>query len=213
MKRTVIYIFILLACFGISARAQVNKPAEIKYKVSYEGEAVWLNLYLNNLNFRLERKTAVDNQIYLFAGGISAVLYPAQNIYAEYDDIKDELLNEKPPIAGYPDKPGLSKTGIKKDILGIECEKWILKNSFTSVEIYVNSNLKFNPKILDLLPKYSVDWQEIVKKEKAMPLLVIIKDDAGESIYRFEAYDINLEEQDKALFIIPYNFEKRGKRK
>lgn len=211
MKRTLSCIFLLSLIFISLAYAQGKKGAEIKYKVVYEGEAIRLNLFLSNLDFRLERLSAGDKKVFLFAGGISAVLYPAQSIYAEYDDIKDELLTEKPPIAGYQDKLKLAKTGIKKEILRVECEKWILKNSFTSIEMFVSRELKFNPKLLDLLPRYSVDWQEFLKKEKALPLLVIIKDEFGETIYTFEAYDVNLEEQDETLFMIPRNFGKKGK--
>ena len=213
MKRAAIYIILLLVFSDGILKAQKGNAAEINYKMSYEGESIQLNLFLSNLNFRLEKNSAEDKQVYLFAGGLSVVLYPALNIYAEYDDIKDELLNEKPPIAGFSDKPILTKTKIKENILGVECEKWILKNSFTSVEMYINRDIKFNPKILDLLPEYSVDWQETLKKEKALPLLVIIKDETGETIYRFEAYNIMLEAQDEALFRIPGNFDKKGKRK
>lgn len=207
MKRLILCAFILVLIGTAVNRGQNQTGGKVKYLVKYEGESTQLSIYMLNNNLRMDKKNSTRNESFLFANGLSVVLYPAQQIYVEYNDIKDSLLDEKPPLfAGTKDDLKLTKTGIKEKITGIECEKWILKNKVTSVEMWVNEEIEFNRNFIDLLPKYFVDWQKVLKTENAFPLLVEIKDDLGNIIYSFEASEIDFKAPPDNLFIIPGNF-------
>lgn len=212
MKRIIFCAFLLmLVCTAVN-RGQKQTGIKVKYVVKYEGENTQINIYMRNNNLRMDKKSSTQNESYLFFNGLSVVMYPAQQIYAEYNDIKDSLLNEKPPLFGdVKDDLKLTKTGIKEKITGIECEKWILKNQVTSVEMWVNGEIEFNKNFIDMLPKYFVDWQKVLKTENAFPLMVEIKDELGNTVYLFEASEIDFKAPPDNLFIIPGNFIKTNK--
>lgn len=200
--------------FVCGIRAQKKAEGEIKYKIQYEGEAIQLNLFFMGNNFRMDKSGKEGESIIMAVNGVTGVLYPAQNVYVEYGDIKDKNFFEKPPVfENMKDELKLIKTEEKMNILGIDCEKWILKNNVTSVEMYVNREIKFNKTALQVFPKYFVDWQDILYQEKACPMLVKIKDDLGNTIYSFEAVDLNLHKLDENTFLIPQGYQKLGIKK
>ncbi len=215
MKRNIFYPIAFILFTSAIQYSQNKFEGEIKYKVKYEGENITLNLFIQNSNVKLESKAAGGaNEIFMLLNGLSVVLYPAQQIYVEYNDIKDDLKDNKPPIFGnLKDELKLKKTEVNESILGLNCEKWILKNPVTEVEMWVTREIKFNSGLLDAMPQYFVDWQEVLKKEKVLPMLVKIKDDLGNIIYSFEAYDANPGATEKNTFAIPANFIKQGKKK
>jgi len=212
MKKLILsLIFFLLLTGSLSAQKQFD--GSVKYNIAYEGETIKLNLFLNGDNFRMDKTTSTGSQSLLFAGGLTVVLYPAQTIYAEYNDINDALKETMPPLfQNTPDELKLTKTGEVKKILGVECEKWILKNQITSIEMYVAKGLKFNSSAIDAMPAYFIDWKKIVKKEKVLPLAIHIKDDLGNALYSFEAFDLSSGAPSKDLFKVPEKYKKTGKR-
>jgi uncharacterized protein (DUF779 family) len=212
MKRIILYAFMLVLTGTAVNLGQNQTGGKVKYLVRYEGESTQLTIYMLNNNLRMDKKNSTRNESFLFVNGLSVVMYPAQQVYVEYNDIKDSLLDEKPPLfAGTKDDLKLTKTGIKEKITGIECEKWILKNQVTSVEMWVNKEIEFNKNFIDLLPKYFVDWQKVLKTKNAFSLLVEIKDDLGNVIYSFEASEIDFKTPPDNLFIIPGNFVRTDK--
>jgi hypothetical protein len=214
MKRLLFYTLALTIVFAAAVHGQSQAGCRVKYIVKYEGESIQLNICFQNNNLKMDKNSSSGNETFLFANGISVVIYPAQQIYAEYSDIKDTLLTAKPPLFGnVSDELKLTKTEIKEKIAGVECEKWILKNQITSVEMWVNKEIQFNKSFIDLLPKYSVDWQKVVKEENVLPLLVDIKDDLGNTIYSFQASDVDFKAPGKDVFILPANFKKQAAKK
>jgi hypothetical protein len=212
MKRMILYSIIYILTAAISLYAQKKFEGEIKYLVKYEGESININLFIQNANMKLEKQAGDKNEIFMSLNGVSFVLYPAQQIYAEYNDIKDNLQYAKPPIfENLKDELKLNKTGVKESIMGIGCEKWILKNPISEVEIWVTNEIEFNAQVLDALPKYFIDWQEALKKEKVFPLLVKIKDELGNTLYSFEAYNTTAGGIKKDTFVLPAGYKKTGK--
>ena len=214
MVRLVSQIIFLLFLLLIPLKAQKKFQGEIKYHVKYEGENIQLNLFIQNKNFRMDKLNSGQNETYLFANGLSVVLYPELQIYAEYNDIKDDLLTTKPPL--FDNVSGelkLIKTETKEKIHGIECGKWILKNQVTSVEMWVTREIEFNKNLIDALPEYFVDWKGVINKEKAFPLLIIIKDELGNTLYSFEASEIVFNAPPKETFSVPGSFKKQSGKK
>lgn len=213
MKRILLYSVIYALTFTMCQYAQKKFEGEIKYIVKYEGESINLNLFVQNANMKLEKQAGSGSEIFMYLNGLSFVLYPAQQIYAEYNDIKDVLKDTKPPIfENMKDELKLKKTGMKEKIMGIDCEKWILKNPAAEIEMWVTNEIKFNSSIIDALPKFFIDWQEILKKEKTFPLLVKIKDELGNTLYSFEAYYADANAIENNTFVVPADY-KRIKKK
>lgn len=211
MKTILVFAFLVLA--GFAVQAQQIKGETVKYIIKYEGETVRLNLYLNGNNQQLDQTNTKGqtDKSFLFGAGIAVVLYPPEKIYTEYNDLKDTLINKKPPLFNnIKDETGLIKTGKRKSILGLDCEEWIIKNSFSTVELWVNNSIPVDPRIIDAMPEYSIDWKKYVKEEKAFPVLINIKDDMGETVYSFEAVEFSNSLPDINLFAIPANYTKNN---
>ncbi len=210
-KMKIMFIYILLVIAVCSVQAQQFKGGTVKYIAKSEGETIRLNLFINGSNQKLDQTNSKGQtgKSFLFGAGIGVVLYPPEQIYTEYSDLKDTLINRKPPLFGNKeDEVKFIKTEKRKNILGLECREWIIKNQFSTVELWVNSNLLVDYRIIEAMPEYTIDWKKYVIEEKAFPVAINIKDENGETVYSFEAVEFSNALPDISLFAIPQEYTK-----
>ncbi|MCZ7601860.1 MAG: DUF4412 domain-containing protein [Ignavibacteriales bacterium] len=202
MRLTKIFFLFFLGSIILSAQ---SFEGFVKYKMTSDGESMFMNYYKKGENVRMEPEMEEMAGAVLFKEGKTYMLMPTQNMYMEFDMEKFEDLAEetesnfKEPI----------KTGETKDILGYSCEKWIFEDEEFTTEVWAAKGLgEFIFMSMPMGDQEMPSWYKDLSAGGFFPMHIIAKDKSGKDDGSMEVVEIKEQSVPASMFEIPSNYQK-----
>jgi hypothetical protein len=196
--------------------AQDDFEGKIKFKISSDGDEMFLDYFIKGENLRMEMGDNAE-AVFVKNKDKSLILMPSEKMYMDLnnsimsklssmtgmnDDDKNKEAEEEFNIEDY-------KTGKTKSILGYECHQWVIKdqNDDEEIEAWVTSELgNFFLMKGPMGEGFSPSWSNSINNNGFFPMLVITRDDDGEENSRFEATEVKKESLSDKLFTPPSDY-------
>lgn len=190
-----------------------NFEGKVRMKISNDGETSYLDYLVKEEKFRIEPEESQGGGVMIMnmKDQNMMVIMPEQKMYMTFpmkshmknfknenkEDLKSKMENIK-------------MTGETKTINGYECEKMIYQDDEQNVEAWVTQELGgfmfFNNPMGGNEEDFP-DWYSGFG-DKFFPMLVIVKDDAGDEESRFEVVSVDKESLSSDLFDAPAGYKK-----
>lgn len=196
--------------------AQGDFEGKIKFKISNDGEQMFLDYFIKDSNLRMEMGDDAK-AIFIKTEEKSYILMPEEKMYMDLDNslfskIQD-MVGMEEEEDGDEDIEAVDmenfKTGKTKDILGYECHQWIFTSDEDDeeVEAWVTSELgNFVLMQSPMGAGYSPGWSTSINDNGFFPMLVITHDEDGKENSRFEATEVKKESLSNNLFTFPSDY-------
>jgi hypothetical protein len=218
MKKYILSIFTIMLIFTsfVGLFAQADFEGKIKFKISSDGDEMFLDYFIKGENLRMEMGDNAE-AVFLKMKDKSLILMPSEKMYM---DLNNSIMSKLSGMAGMNNDENEEeekdfniedyKTGKTKSILGYECYQWIIKSEEDDdevVEAWVTSELgNFFLMSSPMGGGFSPGWSNSVNDNGFFPMLVITRDEDGEENSRFEATEVNKETLSDKLFTIPSDY-------
>jgi uncharacterized lipoprotein YehR (DUF1307 family) len=205
---------LLFLFFFTAINAQDDFEGKIKFKVTHDGDEMYLDYFIKGDNLRMEMG---DNKeaAFIKTSDKSIVLMPSEKMYMDLDN---SIFNNLPGMDDADDESDETvedfniekiRTGKTKTILGYNCDQWIFQDSEdeSEVEMWVTSDLgNFMQMDSPMVEGFSPGWGSSLSNKGFFPMLVITKDNNGEETSRFEATEVNKQTLKNDLFSPPSDY-------
>ncbi len=218
MRKYMISLITLIILFlsTVLSIAQEDFEGKIKFKITHDGDAMFLDYFIKGDNLRMEMGDDAK-AVFIKNDDKSIVLMPEEKMYMDLDN---SILSKLPGMTGMnneeeeKDREDFNidkyRTGETKTILGYECNQWIFKDEEENdeVEAWVTDELgNFMLMRSPMGGGFSPGWGSSIRNNGFFPILVITRDADGEENSRFEATDVSKQSLDDDLFGPPSDFD------
>lgn len=217
MKKYFQSVFTIMLIFTsfVGLFAQADFEGKIKFKISSEGDEMFLDYFIKGENLRMEMGDNAE-AVFLKNKDKSLILMPTEKMYMDLDNsimsklsgmagMKNDEKNEEEEDFNIEDY----KTGKTKSILGYECYQWVFSDEEQDeeVEAWVTGELgNFFLMNGPMGEGFSPSWSNSINDNGFFPMLVITRDEDGNENSRFEATEVNKESLSNSLFSPPSDY-------
>lgn len=207
-------IFILLKLAN-TIFAQTTFEGVVKIKMDADDETFFIDYFIKNDNMRIEMDNA-EEVAFIMSGEKSLILMKEEKTYM---DLNNPMFKQIPGMSSMDSDEEKSlesfdinkyKTGKTQNLLGYECEQWVLNNEEEELEIeaWVTDELgNFMMMKSPMGGGFSPSWSSSLKNKGFFPLLVITREEDGEETSRFEVVNVDQKGLSNDLFSAPSDFE------
>ena len=194
--------------------AQASFEGIVKIKMTGDSESFFMDYFIKDDNVRMEINEE-EKVVFIKSGEKSLILMLEDKTFM---DLNNPMFSQMPGMSNMKDDDNSSetfdinkyKTGKTQDLLGFECEQWIIKDDEedAEVEAWVTDELgNFMMMISPMGGSASPGWSSSFKNKGFFPMLVITKDEDGEETSKFEVVNVDQKSLNTDLFSAPPDFE------